>query len=251
MKQILTEKRFIQGDCIKELPKIKGVDLIITDPPYNIGWKYSSKVNDRKENYNDWCVEWAELCFESLNNKGVFCIINYPENNNILFTRLVEKGYNFVQQLIWTYPTNVGHSKNKYTRSHRTILVFSKSKDYTFNPEIQPYKNPTDKRVKERIAKGHKGTTHYDVFTYNLCKNVSKDKKNNGINQLPRELVEMLINTYSKEFDTILDPFVGNGTVMDLSEEWCRNSIGIDINDYAIKSPSVKDNDSFINEELN
>lgn len=227
--------QFIQGDCMDVIPRIgEGqIDLIITDPPYNINWKYGDKVNDNKKDYDSWCLEWAEKCFKVLKDDGVFCIINYPENNNILYTNLVEKGYNFVQQLIWNYPTNIGHSKSKYTRSYRTILVFSKSKRYYFNPMKQPYKNPNDKRIKERISKGFDGVTHYDIFTYNLCKNVSKDKKNNGINQLPRALVEMLINTYSQKSATILDPFVGNGTVLDLAVELGRNSIGIDINVYS------------------
>ena len=230
----LESKKFIQGDCIEILPKINNIQLIITDLPYNIGWKYSDKVNDNKRNYNDWCLEWAELCFNTLSDDGVFCIINYAENNNVLYTKLIEKRYNFIQQLIWNYPTNVGQSKKKYTRSYRTILIFSKSKKYYFNAEKQEYKNPNDKRIKERIKNGH-APNHYDIFTYNLCKNVSKDKKNNGINQLPRELVEMLINTYSEELDTVLDPFVGNGTVMDIAYEMNRGSIGIDINNYTHK----------------
>ena len=149
--------KIYQGDCLDLLKEIKEktVDLIITDPPYNIGWKYSKEVDDNKKDYNIWCLEWAELCFKTLKDKGIFCIINYPENNNILFTNLIQKGYNFVQQLIWNYPTNIGHSKRKYTRSYRTIIIFSKSKDYNFNPEIQPYKNPTDKRIQERIKQGH------------------------------------------------------------------------------------------------
>jgi len=226
------EKQKIIGDCIDELPKIKGVDLIVTDPPYNIGWKYSDKTNDNKKDYHNWCIKWAELCFETLNKNGVFCIINYPENNNILFSELVKRGYNFIQQLIWCYPTNVGHSKTKYTRSHRTILIFSKNTQYTFNPEKQPYKNPTDKRIRERIKNGHSGTNHYDIFQINLCKNVSKLKKNNGINQLPSELVDMLIKTYSNKDDLVLDPFVGNGTVIDRAFILGRRSIGIDINEY-------------------
>jgi len=222
----------IQGDCIEELPKIKGVNLIVTDLPYNIGWKYSDEVNDNKKDYHKWCIEWAEMCFNSLEDSGVLCIINYPENNNILFTKLVEKGYNFIQQLIWNYPTNVGHSKKKYTRTYRTILIFSKGKEYTFNPEKQPYKNPTDKRIKQRIAEGHNGTNHYDVFEFNLCKNVSKSKKNNGINQLPNALVDMLIKTYSNTGDVVLDPFVGNGTVEERAISLLREGIGIDVNSY-------------------
>jgi len=228
----LEGKRFIQGDCI-EIMKDKNfnIDLIVTDPPYNIGWKYSDKVNDNKKDYNEWCLEWAELCMKQLSKRGVMCVINYAENNNVLYTDLVKKGYNFVQQLIWNYPTNVGQSKSKYTRSYRTILVFSKSKDYTFNAVKGEYKNPSDKRIKERIANGH-APNHYDMFEINMCKNVSKDKKRNGINQLPRDLVEMLINTYSEPLDSILDPFVGNGTVMNIAYEMNRDATGIDINNY-------------------
>ena len=220
------------GDSITILPTIKDIDLIITDPPYNINWKYSNKVNDNKKDYNKWCLEWAELCFKSLNKNGIFCIINYPENNNILFTKLIERGYNFIQQLIWNYPTNIGHSKYKYTKTYRTILIFSKSKIYTFNPIKQAYKNLNDKRIKERIKQGHKGTNHYDIFNINLCKNISKDKKNIGINQLPKALVTMLINTYSNINDIILDPFSGNDTVIIIAQKLKRNSIGIDINEY-------------------
>ena len=235
MNYRLEPKEFIQGDCIEVLKSRQfRPDLIITDPPYNINWKYSDKVNDNKKNYDDWCLEWAELCMKQLSSNGVMCIINYAENNNVLYTKLIEKGYNFVQQLIWNYPTNVGQSNNKYTRSYRTILVFSKSKKYYFNPKKGEYKNPSDKRIKERIALG-KSPNHYDIFEYNLCKNVSKDKKNIGINQLPRGLVEMLIESYSEQLDTVLDPFVGNGTVMEIAFEMCRGSVGIDINDYCMK----------------
>lgn len=235
-------KKFIQGDCIEVLKKtpIK-YDLILTDPPYNIGWKYSDKVNDNKKDYNEWCLEWAELAISKLKDNGIIAIINYPENNNILYTDLIRKGYNFVQELIWNYPTNVGHSKNKYTRNYRTIIIFSKTNNYTFNAIKQPYKNPTDKRIAKRIAEGYTGTNHYATFEINMCKNVSKDKKNNGINQLPRELVETLIKTFTDEGDFVCDPFVGNGTVIDIAEELQRDSIGIDINDYSSKKRITKE----------
>jgi|TARA_Y100000310_G_scaffold303087_1_gene341083 site-specific DNA-methyltransferase (adenine-specific) len=226
--------KIIHGDCIEELKKISdnSVDLVLTDPPYNIGWKYSDKINDNKKDYSEWCLEWAKLSISKLKENGIIAIINYPENNNILYTDLIREGYNFVQELIWYYPTNIGHSKNKYTRNFRTIIIFSKSEKYTFNPIKQSYKNPKDKRIIQRIKEGHKGTNHYTTFEYNLCKNVSKDKKNNGINQLPKELVEMLIKTYTNEGDYICDPFVGNGTVINIAEELNRNSLGIDINEY-------------------
>ena len=241
-------KEKIIGDVLKELPIVEGeapvglkynFNLILTDPPYNIGWKYSDKVNDNKKDYFEWCEKWLDKCIDSLRVNGILCLINYPENNNIIYQILKDK-LNFVQQLIWMYPTNIGHSKRKYTRTYRTILVFSKGKDYTFNPEKQPYKNPTDKRIKNLIDNGSEGTNHYDVFEFNLCKNVSKSKKNNGINQLPNDLVDMLIKTYTNEGDYVLDPFVGNGTVIDRAEVLKRNSVGIDINEYALEQVNEK-----------
>jgi DNA modification methylase len=180
-----------------------------------------------------------------LKENGVLAIINYPENNNILYTDLVRKGYNFVQELIWEYPTNVGQSTKRYTRNYRTIIIFSKTEEYIFNPEKQEYKNPTDKRIQERIKQGF-APNHYATFNINICKNVSKDKKNNGINQLPRELVEMLIKTFSDECSYICDPFVGNGTVMDIAEELNRDSLGIDLNNYSLflKKPSEVSDES-------
>jgi len=131
-------KQFIQGDILEELPiidkevpvgRVMNFDLILTDPPYNIGWKYSKKVNDKKKDYHEWCLEWAELCINELRENGILAIINYPENNNILYTDLIRKGYNFIQELIWYYPTNVGQSNKKYTRNFKTIIIFSKSEN--------------------------------------------------------------------------------------------------------------------------
>lgn len=229
-----TEKYF--GDCLEILPTLEKSNLIITDPPYNIGWTYSSTFSDKRKDYHKWCEKWTNLCINNLKDNSVLAIINYPENNNILYNYLINrKDLNFIQQIIWCYNTNVGHSKKKYTRSYRTILLFSKGLNYTFNALKQPYKNPKDKRIKERMANGHIGTNLYDVWNIDLCKNVSKTKKNNGINQLPQELCERLIKTFSKPYDKVLDPFAGNFTIPDCATELNRLGFGIDINDYTNK----------------
>jgi len=43
----------------------------------------------------------------------------------------------------------------------------------------------------------------------------------------------MLIKTYTNKGDNVLDPFVGNGTVMNIADELNRNAVGIDINNYS------------------
>ena len=46
----------------------------------------------------------------------------------------------------------------------------------------------------------------------------------------PVMLVEQLIDLYSNPNDTVLDPFAGSGTVLDVAQRMERNAIGIEIN---------------------
>lgn len=55
----------IQGDCLSVLRALPDgcVDAVITDPPYNVGLKYSGDDSaDQKQDYADWCaVRFAHL----------------------------------------------------------------------------------------------------------------------------------------------------------------------------------------------
>lgn len=226
--------RFLQGDSLEVMPTLGiPINLILTDPPYNIGWKYGPSFVDKIDDYEGWSRRWVDIAIDTLDDNGVIAIINYPEANNDLYTYMMQKGLVFINQLIWNYNTNIGHSKRRYTRSYRTILCFAKGKDYVFNPEKGEYKNPNDKRIQKQIAEG-KAPNHYDVVYADLCKNVSRNKKKVGINQLPDKLVTFLINSFTNAGDTVLDPFVGNGTVARVASEIGRIGYGIDLHDYGV-----------------
>lgn len=54
--------RLACGDCLDILPEIEGVDAVVTDPPYGIGFKYESH-DDTLDGYGEWlwtCIELAE-----------------------------------------------------------------------------------------------------------------------------------------------------------------------------------------------
>lgn len=59
----------IHGDCLEELKKIPDatVDLVLTDPPYNIG----KAAWDKIDGYVDWCIEWLLECQRVLKPNGV------------------------------------------------------------------------------------------------------------------------------------------------------------------------------------
>ncbi|MCD6477195.1 MAG: site-specific DNA-methyltransferase [Candidatus Aenigmarchaeota archaeon] len=226
--------KILCGDCLELMKKMKSesIDLIITDPPFNIGKKYGGVYKDNKKHdeYIEWCKQWLAECIRLLKKDGSLYLFNYPENNAYLFPFLKER-MNFKRWMTWHYPTNTGHSKTNYTRTQHSILFFTKTKNHKFNRNAiaQPYKNPTDKRIIERIKNGSNGRAPYDVFQFNLVKNVSKEKTPHPC-QIPVPLLEIFIKASSNKGDIVLDPFAGSFSTCVAAKKLGRKYIGIEIN---------------------
>lgn len=210
----------------------ESIDLIITDPPFNIGKDYGGVYNDKKDaaDYIRWCKKWLTECIRLLKPTGSLYLFNYPENNAYLLPFLQSKMI-FKRWMTWHYPTNTGHSKSNFTRTQHSIIFCTKTKIATFNRDsiAEPYKNPKDKRIIERLKKGSKGRAPYDVFHFNLVKNVSKDKTEHPC-QIPVSLIKIFIKASSNEGDVVLDPFGGSFSTAAAAKELNRNSISIEIN---------------------
>ena len=232
-KEMATEHKLILGDSLdklKELPN-NSVDVIITDPPFNIGKNYGYYRDNLSHNdYIDWCKLWLKECVRILKPTGSLYLFNYPKNNAYLIPFLDEI-LKFRSWMTWHYPTNTGHSKKNYTRTQHSILFYTKTDNYIFNKAevAQPYKNPTDKRIRALIKKGRNGTGPYDVFQFNIVKNVSKDKTEHPC-QIPKELIKIFIKASSNPRDLVLDPFAGSFSTSVAAKELGRRSIGIEIN---------------------
>lgn len=64
--------KVIQGDCLDILPNIKEKFIIVTDPPFNVGYHY----NDYKDNMEE------DEYYQMLNDVfqyAPFVVIHYPE----------------------------------------------------------------------------------------------------------------------------------------------------------------------------
>ena len=242
--------KIFNGDCLEGMKRIpdESVHLIITDPPFNIGKEYNSPYKDQisKEEYLNWCKEWLSNCIRILKKNGSLYLFNYPENNAYLMPFLDEKIL-FKRWMTWHYPTNTGHSKYNFTRTQHSILFYTKSKkqsECTFNKDCiaEPYRNPTDKRIQERIKNGSKGKTPYDVFKFdyngedmiemNIVKNVNKDKTEH-VCQLPVKLVDIFVKASSHKGEIVFDPFIGSGTVAVSAKKNGRKYLGFELSpDY-------------------
>ena len=217
-------------DILREMPD-KSVDMVYGDPDYNVGINYAGKNYTVKwDDYINWYIKLTKECMRVLSDDGNLFMMNYPKQNAYLRVKYLDDVAYQVNDYIWVYNTNVGHSNRKFTTAHRSILHATKTKDNKFfkDPVAEPYQNLTDKRIIGRIAEGSKGRMPYSWFYHDLVKNVSKDKTMHAC-QIPLPLVERLIKCSTRENDTIAILFGGSGSELFLCERLKRKFISAEL----------------------
>ena len=187
--------------------------LIITDPPYNIGWKYDTYKDNLSEE------EYATLFMYFQGYK--FVVIHYIEDIIKYIVPYMGVPTKVVQ---WVYNSHLA-------KQHRSIAFFNCKPD--FSKVLQPHKNLNDKRIQKDIANGKLGCRLYDWWNINLVKNVSKEKEDYS-NQIPEQLIGNIIKTTATN-ETIFDPFMGSGTTLAVASKLGFKYIGSDISEKPYK----------------
>jgi len=67
------------------------------------------------------------------------------------------------------------------------------------------------------------------VYPTNVVHLATECSNKNHSAAFPRELPEWFIKLFTQENDTVLDPFMGSGTTIEVANRMKRNSIGIEI----------------------
>lgn len=206
--------RIYLGDAhelIKELPRDRKI-IIVTDPPFNIGYHYDickDKVDD-----GEYYRELASLIREV---GGSAVIIHYPE---ALHRLSIELGKCPQKVCSWVYNSNT-------PRQHRDIAYYGVKP--IMRQMTQPYKNPTDKRIAERISRGIQGGSLYDWYEVQQVKNVADEKFDHPC-QMPIKVMENIIGVIPKEDNPlILEPFAGTGTTCLACKHLGYDFIGFEI----------------------
>ena len=190
-------QKLINANCLdymkskefQELVKTRKV-VIVSDPPFNIGYHYSTYKDKMKES------EYYEMLKQVFTMYDLpFVCIHYPEQ----LYRLAIYIYILPTKVVsWVYNSNTA-------KQHRDIAFFKIKPN--MKQVIQPYKNLNDKRIKERIAKGILGGKLYDWRNINQVKNVSKK----GITHpciMPIQVMKNIIGILPKDI-VVFDPFMG------------------------------------------
>ena len=141
------------------------VNLFITDPPYNLNFNYGEDVKDNlsEEKYEELLLTTFKRCYELAEDSASLFIIHYPEALAKIYLDLIEIGWEYRQWISWVYSSNTGHSKNKWSTSHRAILWLTKGEPH-FNPRAvtQNFKNPSVGKIKDKKDQRITGVSLYD-----------------------------------------------------------------------------------------
>jgi site-specific DNA-methyltransferase (adenine-specific) len=242
-------------DCIQELKKMEKetVDVIICDPPYNIGKDFGNDSDKQNmDDYLKWCDEWIKECIRVLKPAGTLYIYGFSE---ILAFIRVRININ-VRWIIWHYLNKTVPRLNFWQRTHESILCCYKNKPVFNRDDVrEPYtkgflKNAAGKvrkATKGRFSKGEKETVYKahangalprDVIKISaLAGGAGKKERVNHPTQKPLELCEKLIKAcMNKEGETlVVIPFAGSGSECVAAKKLGVNFIGYEINEEYVK----------------
>lgn len=232
----------LQGEAVEKLKGLanESVDLIIADPPYNLNKDYGNKSDSKSfDEYINFTKEWTNEATRILKPTGTiyvfmgFRFISYLyqilENDNSLY---------FNNWICWFYTQGIGKKKG-FSPRHDDILMFNKSKDFTFNLD--------DIRVPQkyyRSVNNMRGANPGDVWEFSHIHYCQENRQNHPT-QKPEGLMERMILASSNENDLVVDPFAGSGTTLRVCQQLNRSCVGIELNSDYVKMIENRLNEIF------
>jgi len=253
--EILTD--IYLGDSKEKLKLLSdnSVDLIVTSPPY-ADQRKSTYGGIHPDKYVEWFLPISKQLLRVLKPTGTF-ILNIKEKvvegeRSIYVMELIlamrKQGWYWTEEFIWhkknSYP---GKWPNRFRDSWERLLQFNKDKKFNmYQEEVMVPMGDWAKNRLKNLSETDKIRDNSKVgsgFGKNISNWLDRDKayptnvlhlatecnNKNHSAAFPEELPEWFIKLFTKQNDTVLDPFMGSGTTLVVANRMRRNSIGIDI----------------------
>ena len=247
----------ILGDCRLELLAIPddSVDLVFTSPPY-ADQRKNSYGGIAPDEYVEWFLPVSEQLLRVLKPTGSF-VLNIKERvvsgeRNTYVMELImamrDQGWLWTEEYIWhkknCYP---GKWPNRFRDAWERLLHFTKSKQFCMYQEevmvpMGDWKNARLRNLSEvdkirdesRAGSGFgKNISNWVgremAYPTNVLHLATECNNKNHSAAFPEALPEWFIKLFTKEGDTVLDPFMGSGTTNTVAKRMGRHSIGIEI----------------------
>ena len=221
-------------DCLELLSSIdsNSVDLILTDPPYFIGFdggKGWDSQWDSEADYLSWCNQWTQECVRVLKPNRMLIVFGTLKTDTFIRYKLETNDIDTLtpqNELIWSYNWG-GRSKSNFARKHEYAWCYSKGDKFLFNSD----NIRVDRKVKRNLRTGKdytQGTIPTCVWEKN---NHTASKDHCGWHPTTKNLdiLSRMVRAYSNEGDTVLDIFMGSGSTAIASMLNKRNYLGCEL----------------------
>lgn len=272
-------------ECLESLIKSgykESIDLIYIDPPFLTMANYKCKIpvlnKDKVEvvehfAYNDnWKGGMEEylqmlstrlyLMKELLSNQGsIYVHLDYRTIHYVkIMMDYIFGEDKFINEIVWSYKSG-GVSKRYYSRKHDSILMYSKTTDYIFNPQKEKSYNRGFKPYRFKDVKEYEDSIGWytlvnlkDVWQIDIVGRTSGERIGYGT-QKPEKLLERIISTSSNEGSIVADFFAGSGTTGAVAEKLGRKYIMADKGNIScvtiMKRMAENNSNSYLLKKLN
>ena len=245
------------GDCRDVLPQIdnSSVDLIFTSPPYSDQRK-NTYGGIHPNQYVEWFLPITKELLRVLKPTGTFVLnikekVTQGERSTYVLELILEmrkQGWLWTEEFIWhkknCYP---GKWPNRFRDAWERLLQFNKEKNFSMYQEevMVPMGDwaktrlrnlsETDKiRDNSKVGSGFgknisNWLTRDMAYPTNVIHLATECNNKSHSAAFPEGLPEWFIRLFTKEYDTVLDPFMGSGTTNIVAHRMGRHTIGIEI----------------------
>ena len=224
----MATSNLINSDCLNAMKSIptNSVDLILTDPPYNLGNFMRNRDTNLKKMRDNFFGDagWDNLDYDEwYQSMDSF----FAESARVLKTggaAIVFMAVIKVESLI--------QCAEKHNLYYKTTGIWHKQNPMPRNMNLH-FINSTEAWVyftyKKRTGTfNNKGKAIHDFYETPVT-SMGEKKHGKHPTQKPVQLMEHFVTLLSEENDTVLDPFMGSGSTGVAALRNNRNFIGIEI----------------------
>ena len=217
----------VLGDCLSVMKGIgsESVDLIVTDPPYNLSKDYGNNRDTwSHDEYTQFSQNWLGEAKRVLKPNGtlyVFMGVRYISYIYQILEQTLRMKFN--SWISWCYTQGIGKTQG-FSPRHDDILMFTKGNNFKFNLDAV--------RVPQkyyRSINNMRGANPGNVWEFSHIHYCQANRQNHPT-QKPEALFERMILASSDKGDFVLDPFCGSGTSLRVCQQTNRRGLGIEIN---------------------